>query len=261
VTRTERSPDATDLEMWREFEDKVVVVTGSGGGIGATTAELFARRGARVVVNDLTEPAVEAQVAAIRGEGGEATGVVADVSDADDVTRIVASANLAYGPVDVLVNNAAHQPRGPFLDHTIETWDRTYAVNMRGTVLLMQAVLPSMIERGAGSIVNLASIAGLHTTTPHTAYAASKAAIISLTRDVAVEVGPSGVRVNAVAPGPTDSRGYGMTPERLGVPYVRAGMTIDIAEAVAFLASERAAYIVGETLVVSGGANLKVGGY
>jgi 3-oxoacyl-[acyl-carrier protein] reductase len=260
VSRTESTRDA-DAEGHRDFEGKVVIVTGSGGGIGATTAALFARRGARVVVNDLTASDVEARVDAIGSGGGQVTGVVADISDENEVARIVASARQTFGPVDVLVNNAAHQPRGLFLEHTIETWDRTYAVNVRGTVLLMQAVLPSMIERGAGSIVNIASIAGLHTTTPHTAYAASKAAIISITRDVAVEVGPSGVRVNAVAPGPTDSRGYGMTAERLGVPYVRAGMTTDIAEAVAFLASERAAYILGETLVVSGGANLKVGAY
>jgi NAD(P)-dependent dehydrogenase (short-subunit alcohol dehydrogenase family) len=244
-----------------DFDGKVAVVTGSGGGIGATTAELFAERGASVVVNDLTSAAVDAQAGRITDGGGRAIGVAADISSAEDVARILAEARKAFGEVDILVNNAAHQPRGEFLDQSVETWDRTYAVNIRGTVMLMQAVLPSMIERGAGSIVNIASISGMHTTTPHTPYAASKAAIISLTRDTAVEMGPHGVRINAVAPGPTDSGGWGMTAERLGVPYVRVGQTTDIAEAVAFLASDRAGYIVGETLVVSGGANLKVGKY
>src|SRR5262249_2791312 len=117
------------------------------------------------------------------------------------------------------------------------------------------------IERRRGCVVNIASIAGLHTTTPHVAYAASKAGIIAFTRDVAVEVGPFGVRVNAVAPGPTDSHQGGMKPESVGVPYVRAGLPSDAAGGVAFLASDAASYVVGETLVVSGGANLKVGRY
>ena len=251
------SPDAET----NDFLDRVVLVTGSGGGIGAATAGLFARRGACVVVNDLTQAAVDTQVDKIRGDGGQAIGVAADISSMDDVARLVSAVGRAYGDVEVLVNNAAYQPRGPFLEHTVETWDRTFAVNVRGVFLLLQALLPSMVERGAGNVVNIASIAGLHTTTPHVAYAATKAALISMTRDVAVEVAPFGVRVNAVAPGPTDSQGWGMTAESVGVPYRRAGLPLDIAEAVAFLASDRAGYIVGEILVVAGGANLKVGKY
>ena len=167
----------------------------------------------------------------------------------------------AFGEVDVLVNNAAVTHQRAFLDYTIDEWDLTVAVNLRGPFLCTRAVMPSMIERRHGAVVNIASIAGLHTTTPHVAYAASKAGVIAFTRDVAVEVAPYGVRVNAVAPGPTDSHNWGMEAERVGVPYVRAGLPQDIANAVAFLASDEAGYVVGETLVVSGGANLKVGRY
>lgn len=243
-----------------EFDGKVVVVTGSGGGIGAATAAAFAARGARVVVNDIDADLAGETADKIAAQGGSAIGVVADVSSPDDVARLVATAR-ELGEIDVLVNNAARMPYGPFVDITLETWDSVIAANLRGPFMTMQAVLPSMIERRHGAIVNLTSIAAMHTTTPHVAYAASKAGVMALTRDVAVEVAPFGVRVNAVAPGPTDSHGWGMTRESVGVPYIRPGRPDDIANAIVFLASDAAEYVVGETLTVSGGANLKVGTY
>jgi NAD(P)-dependent dehydrogenase (short-subunit alcohol dehydrogenase family) len=244
-----------------DFDGKVAVVTGSGGGIGASIAATLASRGARVVVNDLDGDVAGAAAEKIVADGGTAIGVGADISDERDVTRLMEAAREAYGDIDVLVNNAAVTHQRAFLDYTIEEWDLTIAVNLRGTFLCTRAVVPSMIERRRGAVVNIASIAGLHTTTPHVAYAASKAGIIAFTRDVALEVAPHGVRVNAVAPGPTDSHDWGMDAARVGVPYVRAGLPQDIANAVAFLASDAAAYVVGETLVVAGGANLKVGRY
>jgi NAD(P)-dependent dehydrogenase (short-subunit alcohol dehydrogenase family) len=244
-----------------EFEGKVVVVTGSGGGIGAATAAAFASRGARVLVNDVDADLARETAEKIGAQGGRAIGVPADVSSPAEVDRMMATARAELGEIDVLVNNAARMPYGPFVDITLDTWDSTIAANLRGPFLCMQAVLPAMIERRRGAIVNLTSIAAMHTTTPHVAYAASKAGVMALTRDVAVEVAPFGVRVNAVAPGPTDSHGWGMTRESVGVPYTRPGRPDDIANAIVFLASDAAEYVVGETLVVAGGANLKVGTY
>jgi NAD(P)-dependent dehydrogenase (short-subunit alcohol dehydrogenase family) len=243
------------------FAQQVAVVTGSGGGIGAAIAATLASRGARVVVNDLEAEVATSGAEKIVAAGGAAIGVAADASVPEHVDRLMAEARRAFGEIDILVNNAARTDQKAFLDHTVDDWDRTIATNLRGPFLCTRAVLPAMIKGRRGSVVNIVSIAGLHTTTPHVAYAASKAGLIAMTRDVAVEVAPFGVRVNAVAPGPVDSHNWGMDAESLGVPYVRAGLPGDIANAVAFLASDEASYVVGETLVVSGGANLKVGRY
>ena len=162
-------------------------------------------------------------------------------------------------------SNAAVQVATGVLEHTIEDWDRVIAVNLRGVFLCTRAVLPAMIRAGRGNIVNLASIAAFHATTPHVSYAASKAAVVAFTRDVAYEVAPHGIRVNAVAPGPIE------TPMTAGlldkdmkdaisraIPLGRWGDPQDVAAAVAYLASDEAAFVTGATLAVSGGADLRL---
>jgi 3-oxoacyl-[acyl-carrier protein] reductase len=236
--------------------DEVALVTGGGHGIGEAIVKALAGRGARVVVNDVVAERAEAVAATIAESGGEAVGVPADVSVADDVERLVVSAVAAFGRVDILVNNAAAFCNKAFLDHSVEDWDRVFSVNARGAFLCCRAVLPAMIERRHGNIVNIASIAALRNTIDHVAYAASKAAIVALTRDVASEVAGFGVRVNAVSPGPIDSKGQRSDPQA-GVLVGRAGKPADIASAVAYLVSDASSYIVGQTISVAGGSDLK----
>jgi NAD(P)-dependent dehydrogenase (short-subunit alcohol dehydrogenase family) len=246
----------TDMRQF-DLQDKVALVTGGGHGIGAGIVETLAAGGARVIVNDLIDERASATALRVTGAGGEALGIAADVSTVEDVHRLMTSSLDAFGRIDILVNNAAIFCNKAFLDHTVEEWDRLISVNLRGVFLCTRAVLPGMIERSDGNIVNIASISAFNTTTEHVAYAASKAAIVTLTRDVAAEVAQFGVRVNAVAPGPIDSRLVHSEPFA-GILLHRIGTPADIGNAVAFLVSDGARFITGETLRVAGGSDLKV---
>jgi 3-oxoacyl-[acyl-carrier protein] reductase len=245
-----------------DLANRVALVTGAGQGIGEGVAEALAAHGASVVVNDLLEERATATAAKIANSGGKAVGVSADVSTVEGVELLVKSTEEAFGAIDILVNNAATFCNKPFVDHTVEEWDRLFTVNVRSVFLCCQAALRSMIERRAGNIVNIASISAFHTTADHVAYAASKAAIVTMTRDIASEVAGYGVRVNAVAPGPIGGPAFGATSYdniSPGVLLPVAGNPGDMAGAVAFLVSDAARWITGQTLPVAGGADLKVG--
>jgi NAD(P)-dependent dehydrogenase (short-subunit alcohol dehydrogenase family) len=236
---------------------RVALVTGAGHGIGAGIASLLADRGAAVAVNDVAAERAARTAKRLETAGMRAVPLEGDVASAEDVERLVQSTRETLGALDILVNNAAIFRNKPFLEHTIEDWDRLMAVNLRGVFLLCREVLPGMIERRRGCIVNIASISAYNTTVEHVAYAASKAAVITLTRDLAVEVAPFGVRVNAVAPGPIDSKDRHARPYGSDVvPHV--GKPSDIAEAVAFLVSDGARHVVGQTLNVAGGSDLRL---
>jgi 3-oxoacyl-[acyl-carrier protein] reductase len=233
---------------------RVALVTGAGGGIGRAVAEKLARDGERVVVNDLRAAGAEEVVAGIRESGGEATVAPGDVSDPEAVRGIVEAAREAFGPVEILVNNAGYGQQKPFVELTVEDFDRMIGVHLRGTFLCTGAVLPEMLSSGRGVIVNVASQLGQIGGVELCHYSAAKAGIIGLTKSLAREVSAQGVRVNAVAPGPISTDlVLGLSEEwrrnkAAELPLGRFGEPWEVAETVSFLASDGAALYVGQTL-------------
>jgi 3-oxoacyl-[acyl-carrier protein] reductase len=233
---------------------RVVLVTGAGSGIGRAIAEKLAKDGERVVVNDLNAETADEVVAGIKESGGGAAPAPGDVSDPEDVNRIVEAAHEAYGPPEILVNNAGFLQQKPFVDLTVEDFDRMIAVHLRGTFLCTSAVLPGMLSRGGGIIVNVASQLGQIGGIELCHYSTAKAGIIGLTKSLAREVSAQGVRVNAVAPGPINTElVLGLSDEwrdakAAELPLGRFGEPWEVAETVAFLISDGAALYVGQTL-------------
>ena len=247
------------------FEDRVIVVTGAARGIGREIARHFAREGARLVLGDIDADTLDATCTALRAEGASVEAVAGDLASEAGAQRLVDVASKAHGRIDVLVNNAGLWIIKPLEDTQVEEWDRQVGINLRALYLLCRCAIPSLRASGGGSIVNLASMAAIRFTVPHVAYAASKAGVVAFTRDLAVELAPDRVRVNAVAPGPIDTQGFvdGMNEverERYldGMLLGRVGTPADIADAVLFLASTQASYITGVTLPVTGGAELRI---
>lgn len=233
---------------------RIALVTGAGSGIGRAIAEKLAKDGARVVVNDLNGTTATEVAAAIEESGGTAMAAPGDVSDEEAVRQIVEMAREAYGPPEILVNNAGFGQQKRFVDLTVEDFDRMIAVHLRGTFLCTRAVLPDMLSRGRGVIVNVASQLGQIGGIELCHYSAAKAGIIGLTKSLAREVSAQGVRVNAVAPGPINTElVLGLSEEwrrakAAELPLRRFGEPWEVAETVAFLASEGAALYVGQTL-------------
>lgn len=229
-------------------------MTGAGSGIGRAVAEKLASNGERVVVNDLNAAAAEETVAAIEEAGGTATAAPGDVSDPASVRRMVEAARDVYGPLEILVNNAGFLQQKRFVDLTVEDFDRMVAVHLRGTFLCIQAVLPIMLSRGSGVIVNVASQLGQIGGMELCHYSAAKAGIIGLTKSLAREVSAQGVRVNAVAPGPINTDlVLGLSEEwrkakAAELPLGRFGEPHEVADTVAFLVSDAATLYVGQTL-------------
>ncbi|WP_375401107.1 SDR family NAD(P)-dependent oxidoreductase [uncultured Amnibacterium sp.] len=246
------------------FQDRTAVVTGGGSGIGRASARRLAAEGASVVILDRDGDAAERTAESIALRSGRATGLQVDVAIDHEVEAAVAQIHDRYGRVDVLVNNAGYLRPGTAVTQTIEDWDRTFAVNVRAMFLLSRAVLPGMVDRGVGSIVNIASTAGLVGEADNIAYATSKGAVVNLTRQLAADFSRAGIRVNCVCPGwvPTgfnDPFLRDMSEEEVQamvegqVPLGRQGTPEEIAAAVAFLASDEASFIVGQALGVDGG--------
>lgn len=231
----------------------VAIVTGAGSGIGEAVAKRLARDGYAVVVNDLSPERAEATAAAISTAGASAKAAPGDVSQEGDVARIAAAA-AELGPCTLLVNNAGHVHQAVFVDLTPADFDRMFAVHVRGTFLCIRAVLPGMLERGSGVVVNVASQLGQIGGVELAHYSAAKAAIIGLTKSLAREVSASGVRVNAVAPGPINTplvralSSDWRTAKAKDLPLGRFGEPEDVAATVAFLASDEARIYVGQTL-------------
>ena len=243
------------------LSDRVAIVTGSGQGIGRAIALRLAEAGARVVVNDIGESA-QSVAEEIKEMGGESRAVLADVSLAADVTRLVETTIDAYGKVDILVNNAGITRDQLILRMSDEDWDKVININLKSVFLCSRAVLRQMIRQRWGRIISIASIVGVIGNAGQANYASAKAAIIGLTRTIAKEAAGRGITANAIAPGFIDTAMTRRLPEERRqelmsrIPLGVFGTPRDVAEAVAFLASEEARYITGQVLTVDGGISL-----
>jgi meso-butanediol dehydrogenase / (S,S)-butanediol dehydrogenase / diacetyl reductase len=243
------------------FADKVVIVTGGGSGIGRVMAKRFAGEGARVAVVDWHVDRANDVAAEITHAGGQAAAVRADVSVGREVSSMVEEVHSKLGPIDVLVNNAAIADGDDVLEIDEPTWDKDVSVVLKSVFLCSKAVLPSMIERRSGAIVNITSVNGM-SALGNEAYSAAKAGVINLTQGIAVRYGAHGVRCNAIAPGTIRTPIWQERVERDPVvfqrlvkwyPLGRVGEPDDIANAAMFLASDDAAWITGTVLRVDGG--------
>jgi NAD(P)-dependent dehydrogenase (short-subunit alcohol dehydrogenase family) len=254
---------------------KVALITGAGSGIGAETARLFDREGAFVVAVGDHRENIEAVTAEL---SGDSAAIVADVSDPDAVAKMAKETLWQFGRIDVLVNNAGIIFSASIVETEPDDWERVFAVNVRGVYLCTRAVLPGMLAQAHGSIINMASVAGLGGTGGGAAYIAAKHAVVGLTRQMAVVYSPRGITVNCVCPGaiPTglransqailgpdmpdmSQRGVAVNDDQLRalVPIGQRGTAQDVANAVCFLASDEASYVTGHTLVVDGGWRAK----
>jgi 3-oxoacyl-[acyl-carrier protein] reductase len=246
-------------------ESRVAIVTGGAGGIGESVARVLGQRGVQVAIADMREDAAETTARRLQGEGLSARAVVADISDEASVAAMVDKVIGWWGRIDILVNNAGVESSKPFLEISVEEYERVMRINTTGAWICCQAVIPVMLRQKSGSIVNVSSVAGqlggglLGTS----AYSTSKGAIIALTKALAREFGKSGIRVNAVAPSMTMTdfvqrqlaRLEPGTQERViaMTPMGRTGQPAEIASVIAFLASDDASFVTGHTYNVDGG--------
>lgn len=241
--------------MDQAFDGRTVIVTGAASGIGAEMARLFVEAGALVVAADLTEPAV----------GRAAASIAVDVSEPSDVEQMIRIAIGVTGSLDIVCNNAGIGSTSDVVGCTVEEWDRVFAVNCRGVFLGTKYSIPHFLEQGRGVIVNTASAAGLIGLRDRAAYCASKAAVIGLTRQVAVQYAPQGIRCNCICPGTVDSPWVGRLMDEADdpaqrradliarQPLGRLGTPTEVAKAALYLASDDASFATGTCLVLDGG--------
>jgi NAD(P)-dependent dehydrogenase (short-subunit alcohol dehydrogenase family) len=246
-----------------QLADKVALITGAASGIGREAALLFAREGAKVVAVDLSEKGQET-VEVIQSAGGQAHFVQADVSKAQDAERMVSEAERVFGRLEILFNNAgiSHAEDDDAIHTSEAVWDLTFAVNVKGVFLGCKYGIPALQRAGGGSIINTASfVAFMGAATPQLAYTASKGAVLSMTRELAVIHARQGIRVNALCPGPLQTEllmKYLDTPEKrqrrlVHIPMGRFGQAAEIAQAALYLASPASSFMTGAALLVDGG--------
>ena len=251
--------------MSERFRAKVVIVTGAGSGIGRATALAFAREGAAVGLADRSRPKADAVAAEIQAAGGRAQALACDVSRAGDCQAAVRATETAFGPLEILVNNAGVGTTGTVLTTDEADFDRLLAVNVRGTYLMSRAALAVMVPRRRGVIVNAGSIAGVRAVAERAAYVTTKFAVVGLTKAMALDHVKDGIRVNAVCPGTTltpwiderlaeaKDRDAAMATLVARQPMGRLGTAEEMAAAYLFLASDESSFTTGTTLVVDGG--------
>jgi 3-oxoacyl-[acyl-carrier protein] reductase len=252
-------------QLSRSIRDRVAIVTGAASGMGRATACLFADEGAKVAVLDLAAGGVDDVVAEISAAGGVAKGWALDVRDGDRVRAVVDEVAGALGPVDILVNNAGVSLGAPIdVDGYEEVWDATLAVNLRAYTTFVRACLPHLRRDGEGRIVNVASTEGLGATARISPYTASKHGVVGLTRGLAVELGPTGVTVNCVCPGPIHTAMTAGIPDeakerfaRRRVPKRRYGDPEEVAHMTLSLVLPAASYVTGAVVAVDGGLTVQ----
>ena len=247
------------------FKDKVAIVTGSGSGIGRAISLRLAEDEATVVAVDKARDTLRGTVGSIRDAGGEAIDIVTDVTQADEVRRMVESTMAQFGKIDILVNNVGWSTYEPFIETDEAVWDRLIAVNLKSTLLCSRDVLLEMTKKGYGKIVNISSGAGRAGMSTQASYSAAKSGVIGLTKTLAREMARHKINVNCVCPGVIDTPLVQETAahnpkihERLvrTIPWRRLGRPEEVAAAVCFLLSDEAEYITGQTLSVDGGVTM-----
>jgi NAD(P)-dependent dehydrogenase (short-subunit alcohol dehydrogenase family) len=248
--------------------DKVAIITGAGSGMGRVAAEMFAAEGAKVVAADFDESSGHETVDLVTRAGGDAVFVKSDVSSETDAAAMVAAAMDRYGRLDVLYNNAGIMPEADHsvVDTDVAIWDQVMAVNVRGVYLGCKYAIPRMVEQGSGSVINISSfVALLGCTVPQDAYTASKGAVLSLTRSLAVQFGPKGVRANAICPGPIETpllmdwlvKDEAAKRLRLGRnPTGRFGTPEEVVNVAVYLASDESRWTNGAHFVIDGGISV-----
>jgi 2-hydroxycyclohexanecarboxyl-CoA dehydrogenase len=245
-----------------KLKDKVAVVTGAASGIGAAIAQALAEAGATVVIADVQADKGEAGAAALREAGHKAQFMRVDMTDANSIATFADAVQAQFGAVDVLVNGAGWGKTHPFWEGTPELWDRIVALNFVGPMRLVKALLPEMMKRGSGKIVNIASDAGRVGSLGETVYSGAKGGLIAFTKALARETARYSINVNCVCPGPTDTPLLAVVPDKVqdalkkAIPFRRFGQPSEVADAVLFFASDRARYVTGQVLSVSGGLTM-----
>ncbi|MEM1338230.1 MAG: SDR family NAD(P)-dependent oxidoreductase [Bacteroidota bacterium] len=249
------------------LKDKIVIITGAGNGIGRATAKLFGTHGAQVIVSDINLENAQKVAEEILMDGGKAIAQKTDVTDFKAVEKLVSGTFEKHKKIDVMVNNAGigGKNQAKTADHTLEDWHNVIAVNQTGVFHCMKLVLGVMVNQGHGTIVNVASLAGLKPSGNNLSYAASKFAVVGMTKSAALEYGRRNIRINAVCPGFTESalldQLLAVSPEmgdklKRFIPMGRFGKADEIAEAICWLASDNSKFITGQTITLDGGNSL-----
>lgn len=252
----------------KKLKNKTVIVTGGGGGIGGATCRRFASEGAKVAVFDMNVEAAQRVADEIKAAGGTAQAFKCNITDRAEVDAAVAAAEAALGPIAVLVNNAGWDVFKPFLKTVPAEWEQLIAINLTGALHMHHAVLPGMVERKYGHIVNVASDAARGGSSGEAVYAACKGGLVALSKTLAREHARQGITVNVVCPGPTDTALLASVAEgardpaklieafKSAIPLGRLGQPDDLASAIVFFGSDDAAFITGQVISVSGGLTM-----
>ena len=250
------------MDKMFSLEGKVALVTGAAYGIGFAMAEALYNAGAKIAFNCRSQHHMDQALADYKAKGIEAHGYICDVTDEEQVKAMVADINKELGVIDILVNNAGITKDGLMLRMTEAQWDAVLNVNLKSAFNFIHACSPIMLRQRSGSIINMASVVGVHGNAGQCNYAASKAGMIALAKSIAQELGPKGVRANAVAPGFIETAMTAQLPEEIRkdwmkkIPLRRGGQTEDIANVCLFLASDMSSYVSGQVIQIDGGMNM-----